>query len=228
MKPAPCSFAGTISGICALAALRSAPRCRGTRRRRSAGSPRRCSRRWPSTPSSASTCMIIRAPVMRLAGKRVARRAGLDDGVAHGTLSDGARTCGGDLGRLAGDRRAVAACRAGADSRRSCDAAVPDPLFCGRADLSEPTMRHIIAILLQNEAGALTRVAGLFSTRGYNIESLSVAPDRRSDRLAPDAGHQRLRRGHPADRQSAQQAGRRGERRGHDARASTSSASSSC
>jgi acetolactate synthase-1/3 small subunit len=37
-------------------------------------------------------------------------------------------------------------------------------------------MRHIIAILLQNEAGALTRVAGMFSTRGYNIESLSVAP----------------------------------------------------
>src|SRR5215471_19571632 len=36
-------------------------------------------------------------------------------------------------------------------------------------------MRHIIAILLENEAGALTRVAGLFSTRGYNIESLSVA-----------------------------------------------------
>ncbi len=37
-------------------------------------------------------------------------------------------------------------------------------------------MRHIIAILLQNEAGALSRVAGLFSSRGYNIESLSVAP----------------------------------------------------
>jgi acetolactate synthase-1/3 small subunit len=36
-------------------------------------------------------------------------------------------------------------------------------------------MRHIIAILLQNESGALTRVTGLFSTRGYNIESLSVA-----------------------------------------------------
>jgi acetolactate synthase-1/3 small subunit len=36
-------------------------------------------------------------------------------------------------------------------------------------------MRHIIAILLQNEAGALSRVAGMFASRGYNIESLSVA-----------------------------------------------------
>jgi acetolactate synthase-1/3 small subunit len=37
-------------------------------------------------------------------------------------------------------------------------------------------MRHIISILLQNEAGALTRVTSLFSSRGYNSESLSVAP----------------------------------------------------
>ena len=37
-------------------------------------------------------------------------------------------------------------------------------------------VRHIISILLQNEAGALARVANLFSTRGYNIESLNVAP----------------------------------------------------
>jgi acetolactate synthase-1/3 small subunit len=37
-------------------------------------------------------------------------------------------------------------------------------------------MRHTIAILLENEAGALCRVAGLFSARGYNIESLTVAP----------------------------------------------------
>ena len=37
-------------------------------------------------------------------------------------------------------------------------------------------MRHIIGILLQNESGALSRVAGLFSSRGYNIESLTVAP----------------------------------------------------
>ena len=37
-------------------------------------------------------------------------------------------------------------------------------------------MRHIISILLQNEAGALARVANMFSSRGYNIESLNVAP----------------------------------------------------
>lgn len=37
-------------------------------------------------------------------------------------------------------------------------------------------MRHIISLLLENEAGALSRVSGLFSARGYNIESLSVAP----------------------------------------------------
>jgi len=37
-------------------------------------------------------------------------------------------------------------------------------------------MRHIISVLLQNEAGALSRVTNLFSTRGFNIESLNVAP----------------------------------------------------
>src|SRR4051812_17631613 len=37
-------------------------------------------------------------------------------------------------------------------------------------------MRHIISLLMENEAGALSRVAGLFSSRGYNIESLTVAP----------------------------------------------------
>ena len=36
-------------------------------------------------------------------------------------------------------------------------------------------MRHIISVLIENEAGALSRVAGLFSARGYNIESLTVA-----------------------------------------------------
>lgn len=37
-------------------------------------------------------------------------------------------------------------------------------------------MRHIISILLENEAGALSRVSGLFSARNYNIDSLTVAP----------------------------------------------------
>jgi acetolactate synthase-1/3 small subunit len=37
-------------------------------------------------------------------------------------------------------------------------------------------MRHIVSILLENEPGALSRVVGLFSARGYNIETLTVAP----------------------------------------------------
>lgn len=37
-------------------------------------------------------------------------------------------------------------------------------------------MRHIISVLMENESGALARVAGLFAARGYNIESLTVAP----------------------------------------------------
>ena len=37
-------------------------------------------------------------------------------------------------------------------------------------------MRHIVSLLMENEAGALSRVAGLFSARAYNIESLTVAP----------------------------------------------------
>ncbi len=37
-------------------------------------------------------------------------------------------------------------------------------------------MRHIISLLMENESGALSRVSGIFSARGYNIESLTVAP----------------------------------------------------
>lgn len=37
-------------------------------------------------------------------------------------------------------------------------------------------MRHVISVLLQNEVGALTRLTGMFSSRGYNIDSLNVAP----------------------------------------------------
>ena len=50
-----------------------------------------------------------------------------------------------------------------------------EPWRWQRGFLYPAPMRHIIGILLQNESGALSRVAGLFSSRGYNIESLSVA-----------------------------------------------------
>ena len=41
---------------------------------------------------------------------------------------------------------------------------------------SSKVERHVISLILENESGALSRVAGLFSARGYNIESLTVAP----------------------------------------------------
>ena len=73
--------------------------------------------------------------------------------------------------------------------------------------------RHIVSILLQNEVGALTRVASLFSTRGYNIESLNVAPtdDPTVSRLTLVTTGTRSSRS--ADRQSVAEAHRRGQRR---------------
>jgi acetolactate synthase-1/3 small subunit len=54
----------------------------------------------------------------------------------------------------------------------------PDRFDAGPEDFSENKnpMRHIISVLMENEFGALSRVANLFSARGYNIEALSVAP----------------------------------------------------
>lgn len=46
----------------------------------------------------------------------------------------------------------------------------------GRPSLESRTMRRIISILLDNHAGSLSRVSGLFTARAYNIESLTVAP----------------------------------------------------
>ena len=43
--------------------------------------------------------------------------------------------------------------------------------------------RHILSVLIENAAGAVSRVVGLFAARGYNIESLTAAP---TDDFAPD------------------------------------------
>ena len=53
-------------------------------------------------------------------------------------------------------------------------------------------MKHIIAVLLENEPGALSRVVALFSARGYNIESLTVAPTEDAVAVAHDDRHHRL------------------------------------
>ena len=72
-------------------------------------------------------------------------------------------------------------------------------------------MRHIISLLMENESGALSRVAGLFSARGYNIESLTVAPTEDPTLSRMTIVTPRLRRSHRADHQAAQQADRCGQ-----------------
>lgn len=52
-------------------------------------------------------------------------------------------------------------------------------------------MRRILSVLLENEPGALSRVVGLFSQRGYNIETLNVAPTE-DDQAPPGHRIQRL------------------------------------
>ena len=51
-------------------------------------------------------------------------------------------------------------------------------------------MRRLLAILLENEAGALSRVIGLFAQRNYNIETLNVAPTEDQDAVPGHPVHQ--------------------------------------
>ncbi len=72
-------------------------------------------------------------------------------------------------------------------------------------------MKHIIAVLLENEAGALSRVVGLFSARGYNIESLTVAPTEDPSLSRMTIQTTRLGRRHRADHQAPEPPDRSGE-----------------
>jgi len=58
----------------------------------------------------------------------------------------------------------------------------PEPIDHGLA--SGPRQHHVLSVLVENKAGVLSRVAGLFSRRGFNIYSLAVAPTDRSHRFS--------------------------------------------
>ena len=74
-----------------------------------------------------------------------------------------------------------------------------------------PTERHTIAVLVDNEAGVLARVVGLFSGRGYNIESLTVAE------VDHAAGKQRYGKG--GQYEGDDERGRHGQRQKFEERA---------
>ena len=185
-EPAPCSLAGTISGICA-----------------AAGAPLRL-----VVDEDGVVGRQDRAAAVAEDGLDALVGEHLHDDLARRDMAWPASGCVAPLDWLADGRSMVRAYQLGA-ARTKLGYSAAHPAYRRVGD-GYRLMRHIIGILLQNEAGALARVAGMFSSRGYNIESLSVAPDRRPDGLAPDAGDQRLGRGDAADRQSAQQAHRRG------------------
>ena len=138
-------------------------------------------------------------------------------------LSDGAgrqRVDGNDPGR-----GAVGMSGAGRSQAANCS-----PVGAGAAATAASVgdfhmMRHILSILVENEAGALSRISGLFSARGYNIESLTVAPteDPTMSRMTiVTIGSDDVDR---ADHQAIEQAGRGRQGRRPDRRATTSSAS---
>src|SRR4029450_264147 len=109
----------------------------------------------------------------RAAGLREARR-----GVRPRRPQD--REARRHRGRAQGGVRAEGAPRVPRLHHRPDRERVPDGARRQGAHRDDPRrgalMRHILSILAENEAGALSRIAGLFSARGYNIDSLTVAP----------------------------------------------------
>src|SRR3546814_7918379 len=80
---------------------------------------------------------------------------------------------------LADDTAAASFCRA-ADHRKR---GRPSPVEALATLKTQEIESRTIAVLVDNEPGVLARVIGLFSGRGYNIESLTVTEDRKSTRL---------------------------------------------
>src|SRR5678810_860593 len=58
----------------------------------------------------------------------------------------------------------------------NCQLTSISPLASFRSPLLSGFMRHTISVLVENKFGVLTRIAGLFSGRGYNIDTLNVGP----------------------------------------------------
>src|SRR4029453_10098020 len=95
------------------------------------------------------------------------------------TLRHQGRKAGRRRGRAARGVQAEGAAHLPRLHHRPGGERVPDDSRRQGVDRDDPgrrAMRHILSILVENEAGALSRISGLFSARGYNIESLTVAP----------------------------------------------------
>ena len=71
---------------------------------------------------------------------------------------------------------------------------------------AEPIARHTLAVVVDNEPGVLARIAGMFSGRGYNIESLTVTETEHEAHLAHHHRHRRHQRSHRADQEPARAA----------------------
>ena len=89
-------------------------------------------------------------------------------------------------------------------------------------------MKHVLSVLVENKPGVLSRVTGLISRRGFNIESLSVGPTEDPTMSRVTAIVKRRRRGLRADHQAAAQADQRAQDHRPHRRPRPSSASWPC